>query len=88
MTLSLTAFNDQTNWIRSIDAEPDVYAERGAVFLDFYGTLEEILRKGDDGATTCLDIWADAQERWVAYDDARDIDPDQTNHWRWIVTAD
>ena len=87
MTLSLTAFNDQTAWVRAIDAEPEIYAERGAVFLDFYGTLDQILR-GDDTATTSLDVWAGDEGQWIAYDDAGVIELDEMNRWRWIVTAD
>ena len=87
MATCLTTFLSDISWVRAIDAEPDVYAERGALYVDFYGTLEQILR-GDDNATTCLDVWADAQEQWVAYDDAGVIELDEMNRWRWIVTAD
>jgi hypothetical protein len=84
--VNLTTFTADTAWVTRLDSEPELYAERGAVFIDFYSTVDAVSKAAPD--TVCLDLYDG--DSWVAWEDATISEDgiDAPQRFRWIVTAD
>ena len=86
MAISLTTFQDDIKWITRLDEEPEIYAERGAVFIDFHSTVDAVSKVAPD--LVCVDLHDG--DSWVAWDDATisEDEIDAPQRFRWIVTVD
>jgi hypothetical protein len=84
--VNLTTFTADIAWVTRLDSEPELYAERGAVFIDFYSTVDAVSKAAPD--TVCVDLYDG--DSWVAWEDASISEDgiDAPQRFRWIVTAD
>jgi hypothetical protein len=84
--VNLTAFTADIAWVTRLDQEPELYAERDALYVDFYSTVDAVSKAAPD--TVCLDLYDG--DSWVAWEDATITEGgiDAPQRFRWIVTAD
>lgn len=84
--MNLSTFTADIAWVRSLDEEPEIYAERGAVFIDFYSTVDAVSKAAPD--VVCIDLHDG--DSWVAWEDAKISEDgiDSVQRFRWIVTVD
>ncbi len=82
--MNLTAFQNDIQWITHLDQEPELYPERGALYADFYSTVDAVSKAAPD--VVCIDLYDG--DSWIAWEDANVIDVDALQRFRWIVTVD
>lgn len=86
--MDFTTFQNNIQWIRALDPEPEVYAQQNALYVDFYSTVTEVAKHNDN--LTCVDLYIN--EQWIAWDDVSqdDLDfyPDELQRFRWIATVE
>ena len=85
--MNLTTFQNDIKWVTALDPEPEIYAERDALYVDFYSTVDRVSKAAPD--CICIDLWTD-EETWIAWDDVMvsDGNIDALQRFRWIVTVD
>jgi hypothetical protein len=83
--MDLTTFQNDIKWVTRLDPEPEIYAQRDALYVDFYGTADQVSKAMPD--LVCIDLWSD-DETWIAWEDATIHDADALQRFRWIVTVD
>ena len=84
--MNLTTFQNDIKWVTRLDQEPELYAERDALYVDFYSTVDAVSKAAPD--LVCLDLYDG--DSWVAWEDATISEDgiDSLQRFRWIVTAD
>ena len=86
--MDLTSFLSDIAWVRKLDSEPDIYAINGAIYVDFYSTVDAVAKAAPD--LVCIDLNIQDGD-WIAWEDAPqdDLDryADEMQRFRWIVTA-
>jgi hypothetical protein len=82
--MNLSTFQNDIKWVTRLDEEPELYAERGAVFIDFYSTADAVSKAAPD--VVCIDLYDEGS--WIAWEDAKITDVDALQRFRWIVTVD
>lgn len=85
--MNLTTFQDDIKWVTRLDEEPEIYAERDALYVDFYSTVDAVSKAAPD--LVCIDLWTD-DDSWIAWEDATITEDgiDALQRFRWIVTVD
>ena len=83
--MNLTTFQNDIKWVTKLDPEPEVYALRDALYVDFYATVDQVIKEAPD--LVCIDLLSD-EDSWIAWEDATIIDADALQRFRWIVTVD
>lgn len=85
--MNLSTFQDDIKWITRLDEEPEIYAERDALYVDFYSTVDAVSKAAPD--VVCIDLWSD-EDSWIAWEDAKISEDgiDSLQRFRWIVTVD
>ena len=82
--MNLTTLLSDISWVRSLDEEPELYAERDALYVDFYSTADAVSKAAPD--VVCIDLYDEGS--WIAWEDAKITDVDALQRFRWIVTVD
>jgi hypothetical protein len=82
--MNLSTFTADVAWVTRLDEEPELYAERDALYVDFYSTVDAVSKAAPD--VVCMDLYHDGS--WIAWDDAKITDVDALQRFRWIVTVD
>lgn len=85
--MNLSTFQDDIKWITRLDEEPEIYAERDALYVDFYSTVDAVSKAAPD--VVCIDLWSD-EDSWITWEDAKISEDgiDSLQRFRWIVTVD
>ncbi len=84
--MNLTAFQNDIKWVTRLDEEPEIYADRDALYVDFYSTVDAVSKAAPD--VVCIDLHDG--DSWVAWEDATIAEDgiDALQRFRWIVTVD
>lgn len=86
--MNLTAFQNDIKWVTRLDEEPEIYAVRDALYVDFYSTVDAVSKAAPD--VVCIDLYDG--DSWIAWDDAVAVISenaiDTLQRFRWIVTVD
>lgn len=84
--MNLTTFQDYIKWVTRLDEEPELYAERDALYVDFYSTVDAVSKAAPD--LVCVDLHDG--DSWIAWEDATITEDgiDALQRFRWIVTVD
>lgn len=84
--MNLTAFQNDIKWVTRLDEEPEIYADRDALYVDFYSTVDAVSKAAPD--LVCIDLYDG--DSWVAWEDAKISEDgiDAMQRFRWIVTVD
>jgi hypothetical protein len=84
--MDLTTFQNDIKWVTCLDEEPEIYAERDALYVDFYSTVDQVSKAAPD--LVCVDLHDG--DSWVAWEDASISEDaiDALQRFRWIVTVD
>lgn len=84
--MNLTAFQNDIKWVTRLDEEPEIYAERDALYVDFYSTVDAVSKAAPD--LVCIDLYDDGS--WIAWEDTKISEDgiDAMQRFRWIVTVD
>ena len=87
--MDLTAFLDSIRWITALDPEPEIYAQRDAVYADFFASVNRVAKNAPN--LVCIDLHKGDNE-WIAWEDtsSEDLDryADELQRFRCIVTVD
>lgn len=84
--MNLTTFQDDIKWVTRLDEEPEIYAERDALYVDFYSTVDAVSKAAPD--VVCIDLHDG--DSWISWEDAKISEDgiDAMQRFRWIVTVD
>lgn len=86
ISLGFAELTRDTEWVRAIDPDMQLYVETSALYADFYGTLDLLQTHCTADDFVCIDLEIDGS--WVCWDDCPELPhPADQCHFRYILTA-